>query len=68
MQYEDSARQYNFLVGLGIGAVLGVGLAMLALPQKKVLLRRARASRRGLGKGFGTPRLARRGEGGGRES
>ena len=42
MQYNDSIRQYNFLAGLGLGAILGVGLARLALPQKKVLRRQAR--------------------------
>lgn len=47
MQYDDAARRYNFLAGLGIGAALGVGLAMLALPQKKVLRRRMERVRRG---------------------
>lgn len=49
MQYNDSIRQYNFLAGLGLGAVLGVGLARLALPQKKVLRKqvRGRLARRG---------------------
>ncbi|HEX6068714.1 MAG TPA: hypothetical protein VFZ18_02795 [Longimicrobiaceae bacterium] len=40
MYYDDTARRFNFLAGLGFGAVLGVGLAMLATPQKKVRLRR----------------------------
>jgi hypothetical protein len=42
MYYDDTTRRFNFLAGLGFGAVLGVGLAMLAAPQKKVRLRRPR--------------------------
>lgn len=48
MRYDDAARRYNFLAGLGVGALLGVGLALLALPQKKVLMRRAREGRRAI--------------------
>jgi gas vesicle protein len=40
MYYDDTVRRFNFLAGLGFGAVLGVGLAMLAAPQKKVRRRR----------------------------
>lgn len=60
MQYDDAARRYNFLAGLGIGAALGVGLAMLALPQKKVLRRRIERVRRG---GSRLPDWARSGSG-----
>lgn len=48
MRYDDAARRYNFLAGLGLGAVLGVGLAMLAIPQKKVLTQRSREARRAI--------------------
>ena len=43
MHYDDTVRRFNFLAGLGFGAVLGVGLAMLAATQKKV--RRQRLGR-----------------------
>ena len=52
MQYDDTIRRYNFLAGLGAGALLGLGLALLAAPQKGVLRRRLRgggARRRGAG-------------------
>ena len=39
MHYEDTARPYNFLAGLGIGAAVGIAVALLALPQKRVLRR-----------------------------
>jgi hypothetical protein len=39
MHYDDAARQFNFLAGLGFGTALGVGLAMLISPQKKVRVR-----------------------------
>ena len=39
MLYADAARRFNFLAGLGIGAILGAGLAMLAAPQKRVRFR-----------------------------
>jgi gas vesicle protein len=58
MRYDDAARRYNFLAGLGIGAVLGVGLALLALPQKKVLTRHVRGARHVLPKGWGKRTLA----------
>lgn len=48
MQYNDSIRQYNFLAGLGFGVALGVGLARLVLPQKKVLRRQVRGANRRL--------------------
>ena len=48
LPYDDTARRFNFLAGLGFGAVLGVGLAMLATPQKKVRLRRRGRATRGL--------------------
>lgn len=43
MHYDDTTRRFNFLAGLGFGAALGVGLGMLAIPQKKVRGRRRRA-------------------------
>ena len=44
MQYDDTIRRYNFLAGLGAGALLGMGLALLAMPQKRVLRRRLRGA------------------------
>lgn len=68
MRYDDdAARRYNFLAGLGVGAVLGVGLALLALPQKKFLMRQVGGVRRGLTRGrAGQPLAALRGAGWGR--
>jgi hypothetical protein len=45
MHYDDTARRFNFLAGLGLGAVLGAGLAMLVGPRKT--FRRVRRRTRG---------------------
>ena len=46
MYYDDQARRFNFVSGLLCGTVLGVGLALTLVPQKRVPragpLRRAR--------------------------
>lgn len=42
MYYDDQARRFNFVSGLLFGAVLGAGLALLAVPQE-----RSRRSRSG---------------------
>lgn len=47
MHYDDTIRRYNFLAGLGAGALLGLGIALLAAPQKGVLRRRLQAVGRG---------------------
>ena len=36
MYYDDEARRFNFVSGLLLGSVLGVGLALLVSPQKRV--------------------------------
>ena len=43
MIYDDEARRFNFASGLVCGAVLGAGLAMLAVPQKRRLRRATRS-------------------------
>ena len=54
MLYADAARRFNFLAGLGIGAILGAGLAMLAAPQKRVRFRNlAGHAEAGLARGEG---------------
>ncbi len=45
MQYEDETRQYNFLSGLMLGTLLGIGAALLARPVRgRLLPRRGRRS------------------------
>ena len=61
MLYADAARRFNFLAGLGIGAILGAGLAMLAAPQKRVRFRNlAGHAEAGLARGKAVVRRSRR--------
>lgn len=49
MYYDDEARRFNFASGLLLGAVLGAGLALLALPRRPIRNpRRIRRSGRAL--------------------
>jgi gas vesicle protein len=41
MYYEDDSRGTNFLTGLLLGAVLGVGVALLVAPQSGRRMRRS---------------------------
>jgi hypothetical protein len=54
MYYDDEARRFNFASGLVLGAVLGTGLALLAIPRERLRKpKRLRASARSLKRAAG---------------
>lgn len=56
MYYDDEARRFNFLSGLLLGALLGTGVALVAVPRVRTrkrsrpLTASAAAVRRGAGR------------------